>query len=65
MSYTECHDQSIVGSKTVAFWLMDADMYDKMGDDGKEGSEKVSRGMTTPPPFLPFFLPSFLPRYHN
>ena len=27
MAYTECHDQALVGDKTLAFWLMDAEMY--------------------------------------
>ena len=27
VSYTESHDQAIVGDKTVAFWLMDKEMY--------------------------------------
>lgn len=30
IDYVECHDQAIVGSKTMAFELMDADMYDSM-----------------------------------
>ena len=30
MSYNECHDQSLVGDKTLAFWLMDAAMYSSM-----------------------------------
>ncbi|MEI8347711.1 MAG: alpha amylase C-terminal domain-containing protein, partial [Pseudomonadota bacterium] len=27
ISYAESHDQALVGDKTVAFWLMDAEMY--------------------------------------
>ncbi|MBI4581467.1 MAG: alpha amylase C-terminal domain-containing protein [Planctomycetes bacterium] len=27
VAYAESHDQALVGDKTVAFWLMDADMY--------------------------------------
>ncbi|KAK8794149.1 hypothetical protein WA171_003274 [Blastocystis sp. BT1] len=30
ISYNECHDQSLVGDKTLAFWLMDAAMYTSM-----------------------------------
>uniref|UniRef100_A0A7S3UCH1 1,4-alpha-glucan branching enzyme n=1 Tax=Picocystis salinarum TaxID=88271 RepID=A0A7S3UCH1_9CHLO len=30
IAYSESHDQALVGSKTVAFWLMDKDMYDYM-----------------------------------
>lgn len=35
VAYTESHDQAIVGDKTVAFWLMDKEMYFHMqkGDD--------------------------------
>ena len=27
IAYTECHDQALVGDKTIAFWLMDAEVY--------------------------------------
>lgn len=30
ISYNECHDQSLVGDKTLAFWLMDSAMYTSM-----------------------------------
>ncbi len=30
MGYAESHDQALVGDKTIAFWLMDKDMYDCM-----------------------------------
>lgn len=30
IAYTESHDQAIVGDKTIAFWLMDKEMYDHM-----------------------------------
>jgi 1,4-alpha-glucan branching enzyme len=30
VAYTESHDQAIVGDKTTAFWLMDAEMYTHM-----------------------------------
>ena len=29
-SYCESHDQALVGDKTIAFWLMDKDMYTNM-----------------------------------
>jgi 1,4-alpha-glucan branching enzyme len=32
--YAESHDQALVGDKTIAFWLMDAAMYDYMGAPG-------------------------------
>ncbi len=30
VAYAESHDQALVGDKTIAFWLMDAAMYDGM-----------------------------------
>lgn len=30
ISYNECHDQALVGDKTLAFWLMDSYMYTSM-----------------------------------
>ncbi|RKP28404.1 alpha-1,4-glucan branching enzyme [Metschnikowia bicuspidata] len=30
ISYCESHDQALVGDKTLAFWLMDAEMYTNM-----------------------------------
>lgn len=30
MAYAESHDQCLVGDKTLAFWLMDAEMYTNM-----------------------------------
>ncbi|XP_029443870.1 1,4-alpha-glucan-branching enzyme isoform X1 [Rhinatrema bivittatum] len=30
ISYAESHDQALVGDKTLAFWLMDAEMYSNM-----------------------------------
>lgn len=44
VGYAECHDQALVGDKTIAFWLMDADMYDYMSTLG-ESSPRVDRGM--------------------
>ena len=32
--YAESHDQALVGDKTIAFWLMDKEMYDFMGAAG-------------------------------
>lgn len=46
IAYVECHDQSIVGDKTTAFWLMDAEMYTGMNDDGTSGSVVIHRGLT-------------------
>jgi len=30
VTYCECHDQALVGDKTIAFWLMDKEMYTGM-----------------------------------
>ncbi|KAK3561176.1 hypothetical protein QTP86_028364, partial [Hemibagrus guttatus] len=32
IAYAESHDQALVGDKTLAFWLMDKDMYTNMSD---------------------------------
>ena len=32
IAYAECHDQALVGDKTIAFWLMDKEMYSHMSD---------------------------------
>ncbi|KAL2913315.1 alpha-1,4-glucan branching enzyme [Polyrhizophydium stewartii] len=32
IAYTESHDQALVGDKTIAFWLMDKEMYEFMSD---------------------------------
>jgi 1,4-alpha-glucan branching enzyme len=41
VGYAESHDQALVGDKTIAFWLMDADMYDKMAAPGFGESSMV------------------------
>ena len=43
ISYAECHDQAMVGDKTIAFRLMDAQMYTSMNKDSK--SAVVDRGV--------------------
>lgn len=32
IAYAESHDQALVGDKTLAFWLMDKEMYNFMSD---------------------------------
>ncbi|KAL1411404.1 alpha-1,4-glucan branching enzyme [Vanrija albida] len=32
VAYAESHDQALVGDKTLAFWLMDKEMYEYMSD---------------------------------
>ncbi|KAL1936534.1 hypothetical protein VTP01DRAFT_668 [Rhizomucor pusillus] len=32
ITYCESHDQALVGDKTIAFWLMDREMYTNMSD---------------------------------
>ncbi len=43
VAYAESHDQALVGDKTIAFWLMDADMYWMMGRDRQ--SLVIDRGI--------------------
>lgn len=43
VAYAESHDQALVGDKTIAFWLMDKDMYDFMSIDSH--SNTVDRGI--------------------
>ncbi len=35
IAYAESHDQALVGDKTLAFWLMDKEMYFEMNKDSK------------------------------
>eukprot|EP01119_Soliformovum_irregulare_P008060 TRINITY_DN2085_c0_g1_i1.p1 TRINITY_DN2085_c0_g1~~TRINITY_DN2085_c0_g1_i1.p1 ORF type:complete len:702 (+),score=184.07 TRINITY_DN2085_c0_g1_i1:141-2246(+) len=44
IAYAESHDQSLVGDKTIAFWLMDKDMYTNMSALQEQGPV-VSRGI--------------------
>lgn len=43
VAYTESHDQAIVGDKTVAFWLMDKEMYFHMHKD--DSNIDIDRGI--------------------
>lgn len=43
INYCESHDQALVGDKTIAFRLMDKDMYDKMSKDSE--SVVIDRGI--------------------
>jgi 1,4-alpha-glucan branching enzyme len=46
VGYAESHDQALVGDKTIAFWLMDAAMYDCMASPGNgPQSPVVDRGI--------------------
>ncbi|KAG1664935.1 hypothetical protein FOA52_004457 [Chlamydomonas sp. UWO 241] len=44
VGYAESHDQALVGDKTIAFWLMDAAMYDGMSAGA--GNPAVDRGIS-------------------
>lgn len=44
IAYAESHDQSLVGDKTIAFWLMDKDMYDNMSLS-QQPNAVISRGI--------------------
>jgi 1,4-alpha-glucan branching enzyme len=43
IAYAESHDQALVGDKTLAFWLMDQNMYEHMGKD--DPHPVIERGM--------------------
>ena len=43
IAYAESHDQAMVGDKTIAFRLMDKEMYDKM--DRQSQSIVIDRGI--------------------
>ncbi|KAG8929015.1 alpha-1,4-glucan branching enzyme [Tulasnella sp. 417] len=44
IAYAESHDQALVGDKTLAFWLMDKEMYTNMSDL-TEMTPIISRGL--------------------
>ncbi|OHX65737.1 alpha-amylase family glycosyl hydrolase [Flammeovirga pacifica] len=43
IAYSESHDQALVGDKTIAMWLMDAEMY--TGMDNASNSLVIDRGV--------------------
>lgn len=43
VTYAESHDQALVGDKTIAFWLMDKEMYDHMRTD--DAHPVIERGI--------------------
>ncbi|TGE15187.1 alpha-amylase family glycosyl hydrolase [Hymenobacter elongatus] len=43
LAYAESHDQALVGDKTLAHWLLDAAIYDRMHRD--DPSDIVARGL--------------------
>jgi len=44
IAYCESHDQALVGDKTLAFWLMDKEMYTNMSDISPM-TDIISRGI--------------------
>ncbi|OHS99321.1 1,4-alpha-glucan branching enzyme IIB, precursor [Tritrichomonas foetus] len=44
VSYCESHDQALVGDKTIAFWLMDQEMYSHMSVFSPQ-SDVIDRGI--------------------
>lgn len=44
IAYAESHDQALVGDKTIAFWLMDKEMYTNMSDL-TERTPVIDRGL--------------------
>ncbi|KAK9899171.1 glycoside hydrolase family 13 protein [Cystobasidium minutum MCA 4210] len=45
ITYCESHDQALVGDKTIAFWLMDKEMYTNMSDL-TERTPIIDRGLS-------------------
>jgi 1,4-alpha-glucan branching enzyme len=45
IAYAESHDQALVGDKTLAFWLMDQDMYWHMSKISNSESIVIDRGI--------------------
>jgi 1,4-alpha-glucan branching enzyme len=45
IAYAESHDQALVGDKTLAFWLMDKDMYFHMSKVVNSESLVIDRGI--------------------
>lgn len=45
IAYAESHDQALVGDKTLAFWLMDKDMYFHMSKIVNNESLVIDRGL--------------------
>ena len=43
IAYAESHDQALVGDKTLAFWLMDAEMYWSMSKEKR--NHIIDRGL--------------------
>ena len=44
IAYAESHDQSLVGDKTIAFWLMDKEMYTHMSVNS-DNTPVIERGI--------------------
>lgn len=44
IAYAESHDQALVGDKTLAFWLMDKEMYTNMSDLTQR-TQVIDRGL--------------------
>ena len=44
IAYAESHDQALVGDKTLAFWLMDKEMYTNMSN-ATELTHVIDRGL--------------------
>lgn len=44
IAYVECHDQALVGDKTISMWLFDAEIYSNMSVLSEE-TPRVWRGM--------------------
>ncbi|KAF7638641.1 1,4-alpha-glucan branching enzyme [Meloidogyne graminicola] len=45
IAYAESHDQALVGDKTIAFWLMDKEMYENMSLIHSQLTPIIDRGI--------------------
>ena len=45
IAYAESHDQALVGDKTLAFWMMDKEMYTGMSLINSSTNDIVDRGI--------------------
>nr|CAD2184835.1 unnamed protein product [Meloidogyne enterolobii] len=45
IAYAESHDQALVGDKTIAFWLMDKEMYENMSLIHSQLTPVIDRGI--------------------
>ena len=69
MGYAESHDQALVGDKTLAFWMMDKEMYTgleiEIGFQRSVIEEYVGIKSTRIIIFVPSWLAIWLPQFQR